>query len=152
VLRPVAIRRGLELRVEAPAAEAVIDARLLTPILVNLAANAIRATAAGGVRLRADAEPGGGTRWTVADSGPGIEPELAARIADACARGEVLPGSAGIGLGLALALANARALHGRLRLAENGRDGVVFILTLPPVQAEPASEAHRRAGVPKRSD
>jgi len=146
LLAPTAARRGLRIDTAVGCARAVIDARLLTPILVNLAANAIHATSAGGVRLRADGEPSGGTRWTVADSGPGIEAGLATRIADACARGEVLPGSAGIGLGLALALANARALGGRLRLAANGATGATFELVLPQVDPEPGSETHRRPG------
>jgi signal transduction histidine kinase len=132
LLRPIASRRGLRLEVEAPNGPAMIDGRLLTPILVNLATNAIRATASGEVRLSVVVHPDHSTRWTVADSGPGIEAGLAERIADACARGEVLPGTAGLGLGLALALANTRALGGRLRLERSGGEGTTFVLAVPP--------------------
>lgn len=143
LLAPTAARRGLALRVEAAPGRAVLDGRLLTPVLVNLAANAIRATASGAVTLSAQHDADG-TRWTVADTGPGIAPDLAARIADACQRGEVLPGTPGIGLGLALALANARALRGRLELARNGADGAAFVLTLPSQQPGHGTGLHRR--------
>lgn len=144
LLAPTAARRGLRIDTAARCARAVIDPRLLTPILVNLAANAIRATASGGVRLLADTATDGGTRWTVADTGPGIEAGLARRIEDACARGEVLPGTAGIGLGLALALTNARALGGRLRLARNGADGAAFELFLPRTEPGLGTGVHHR--------
>ena len=144
LLAPTAARRGLRIDSATTVARAVIDPRLLTPILVNLAANAIRVTASGGVRLLADPAGDGGTRWTVADSGPGIEDALAHRIEDACARGEVLPGTAGIGLGLALALTNARALRGRLRLVRSGGDGAAFELVLPPAEPGLGTGVHRR--------
>ena len=147
LLAPTAARRGLRIETAAAVPRAVIDPRLLTPVLVNLAANAIRATSAGTVLLRVDASEGGGTRWSVIDTGPGIEAGLASRIEDACARGEVLPGTAGLGLGLALALTNTRALGGRLRLAGNGPDGSVFEVSLPHADPGQGTGVYRqRAG------
>jgi signal transduction histidine kinase len=139
ILRPQAERLGVALQVDAPDAVVEADARLLSPILVNLAANGLRAAAAaerGGKRLnlRARVDPNGST-WTIDDNGAGIAPALAERIAAACARGEVLPAEPGMGLGLALALANARALGGKVRLARNGPEGASFELTLPPPSA-----------------
>jgi signal transduction histidine kinase len=128
--RPLAERKGLAISSSAPPSVVPIDARLLTPIIVNLAANALRATSAGTVTLSAAIEGNEGV-WTVVDTGPGIAPELAERITAACARGEVLPGDPGLGLGLALALANARALGGTIALGANGPAGVRFTVRLP---------------------
>lgn len=122
--------RHLTITVVAPDDAACIPVRLLTPVLVNLVANALRATTAGGVTLIARR----GERhweWMVSDTGPGLSPELAERIADCCRRGEVMPGTAGIGLGLTLALAHLRNLHGRLELAANSAQGATFRVTLP---------------------
>jgi two-component system sensor histidine kinase TctE len=128
--RPLAERKGLTISSTAPPSVVPIDARLLTPIIVNLAANALRATASGAVTLSAAIEGNEGV-WTVVDTGPGIPAELAERITAACARGEVLPGDPGLGLGLALALANARALGGTIALSANGPGGARFTVRLP---------------------
>jgi signal transduction histidine kinase len=131
LLRPVAQRRDLRLEASAPPERAPVDARLLTPALINLAANALKAGHVRAVGLAVALAADGSTCWTVADDGSGLEPGLAERVRAACARGEVLPGEPGFGLGLALVLANARALGGRLELARNGPDGATFALHLP---------------------
>lgn len=140
IMRPQAERLGVELVVgTAGATDAVVevDARLLSPVLVNLVANALRASAGRtGARVELEARcDAAASRWTIADNGPGVPEPLAARVAEACARGEVLPAEPGFGLGLALALANARALGGRLTLARNGAAGAAFELTLPRAAA-----------------
>jgi len=132
LLRPQAERRGLHVLVEAPAATLAVDPRLLTPILVNLAANALKATLQGGVTLAVTIDGvSHASEWTVRDSGPGLAGELADRIVDACRRGEVIPGTPGLGLGLALVLANARSLGGGVRLADNSDRGATFVVRLP---------------------
>lgn len=128
--RPMAERKGVAITSDAPATVIPIDARLLTPIVVNLAANALHATITGSVSLSAQLDGNTGI-WTVADTGPGIPRDLAERIAIACTRGEVLPGDPGLGLGLALALANARALGGTVTLTSNSSAGAVFTVRLP---------------------
>lgn len=128
--RPLAERKGLAIASSAPAMVVPIDARLVTPIVVNLAANALHATVAGTVTLSAAVENGEAV-WTVADTGPGIPAELAERLVAACARGEVLPGDPGLGLGLALALANARVLGGRITLDANSPAGVTVTVRVP---------------------
>jgi signal transduction histidine kinase len=131
LLRPQAERRSMTVSVTAPGDPLPIDARLLSPVLINLAANALRAGRPGGtVRLSVDIE-GRDSVWRVADDGPGIEHVLAQRIVDAFRRGEVMPGTPGLGLGLALALANVRALGGRLELSANGPGGVLMTIRLP---------------------
>jgi signal transduction histidine kinase len=137
ILRPQSETLGVALAVEAGEDALAVDARLLSPILVNLASNALRAAApagrdAGGARVTLSAHVADGlSRWRVEDTGHGIAEPLAGRIVQACARGEVLPAEPGIGLGLALSLANARALGGTLRLVRNDGTGACFELTLP---------------------
>ncbi|MBA2482413.1 MAG: HAMP domain-containing histidine kinase, partial [Planctomycetes bacterium] len=142
-LRPKAQRAGVAIAVTAPTTATAIDAPLLSPILVNLAANGIDAAAGragASVTLTASAEDAT-VRWTIADNGPGIAPALAARIAAACTAGEAMPAEPGIGLGLALALANARALGGRIALERNGPDGVSFAVVTPVDAASPLPPA-----------
>jgi signal transduction histidine kinase len=131
LLRPLAERHQRTLTIDATPGKAMLDTRLLTPVLVNLAANALRAAGNGPVKLSALIADGGGTRWIVSDLGPGIASDLAARIRDACERGEVLPGTPGIGLGLAVALANVRALGGTLQLLRTDDQGTSFAVALP---------------------
>lgn len=129
LLRPLAASRGGSVSV-AGTGRATLRPELLTPVLVNLASNALRARRGVCVSIRSSVTANG-TRWLVEDDGPGIEEALAARIADACARGEVLPGSVGLGLGLAVVLANLRALGGRITLDNRPGQGVTFAIELP---------------------
>lgn len=129
LLRPLASQRGGSVTVEATG-RARLRPDLLTPVLVNLAANALRAGRGVQVRLTVRIEATE-THWSVEDTGPGIEPALAQRLADACARGEVLPGTPGLGLGLAIVLANLRALGGRISLDNRPGSGVRFTFVVP---------------------
>lgn len=128
LLAPLALSRGGDLAVEAEG-RSRFRADLLTPVLVNLVSNALRAKRGTQVRLSGRAA-GRGSVWTVEDDSGGIEPGLAGRIADACTRGEVLPGTPGIGLGLAVVLANLRLLGGRLSLDNNPGHGASFSILL----------------------
>lgn len=129
LLRPLAQQRGGAVLASGEGSCQVRPA-LLTPILVNLVSNALRAGRGVTVRLSARGEAGM-CLWTVQDDGPGIEAELAARIADACTRGEVLPGTPGIGLGLSVVLANLRALDGTIVCHNSPGTGVRFELSIP---------------------
>jgi signal transduction histidine kinase len=137
LMRPVAARRGLTLQYQAPHQLLPIDARLLTPILVNLISNAFKAMGSVSVEVRIDR---GDSVWHIADTGPGLPGDLADRVGAACVRGEVLPGEPGMGLGLALSLANARALGGQLRLINQAK-GATFELRVP---AQSVSTTRRR--------
>jgi signal transduction histidine kinase len=129
-LRPLAHQRGLTLTVDAPDRIIRIPGRLLSPVLVNLVANALRATATGGVAIRAEVSAEQ-LVLTITDTGPGLPPALAERLVHACIEGEIPPGAPGFGLGLTLVLANLRTLGGRLELAHNSPEGAVFIVRLP---------------------
>ena len=145
-------RAGVALALDAPPGLPTLDAdgARLVRLLSNLLDNALRHTARGGaVRLSARAE-GGAAVVEVADSGPGLAPDVLPHVFERYYRGEGArtrgPGGAGgTGLGLAIARAVAEAHGGRLE-AENrvGSDaeasGAVFRLTLP---APPAGGAGR---------
>lgn len=151
LMRPQATQAGITIQVEAPPDAVQIDPGLLSPILINLCANAIRAGTTGGmVWLTGRIDPQHGeTHWTVKDNGPGLPEELAARLREAFTRGEVLPGTPGIGMGLTLVLANTRTLGGSLVLLNQSEPGVTILLRLPlpessRQQTPTASERIRR--------
>ncbi|MBI5544122.1 MAG: GAF domain-containing protein, partial [Deltaproteobacteria bacterium] len=83
---PSAVASGvtIDLQAEEPLPKPAVDARMLRQALLNLVMNAVQAMPRGGiVTLRADEERRGGlarARIEVADTGPGIPPELAERV------------------------------------------------------------------------
>ena len=121
------------------AAEPVIvdaDAERLRQIIDNLLRNAIQHTPPGSpVTVTVTSEPGGG-RLTVADQGPGMTAEQAARVFERFYRadGARARASGGTGLGLAIAASLAAAHGGELTLDTQPGRGAAFRLLLP--QAE----------------
>jgi signal transduction histidine kinase len=123
-------RDGVTLRVEAPPdPPARLDPALLRRTLDALLDNAVRHTPAGGtVTLRAE-RASDTLRITVADTGPGIAPELARHLFEPFVTGR----ADGTGLGLAIARELADAQGARLTLAHPGGDGsgAAFLLEVP---------------------
>jgi heavy metal sensor kinase len=132
--RAVAERTGVQLRVEVPAPATVsADPRLLRRVLDNLVDNAIRHSPRhGDVVLRASPS-GDGWDLEVADAGPGVPPELRARLFERFAKSDRARSreSGGAGLGLALSAAIARAHGGWLALRSDDGTGAVFRLHVP---------------------
>lgn len=118
---PVADDKGLELHADIRG-EPVLSGnpQLLSQALANLLDNAIKYTPAGSVTLTVEpAAPGRGPRVTVADTGPGIPPEMREKVLERFVRLDDARASQGNGLGLSLVDAVAR-LHGAtLELAGN---------------------------------
>lgn len=114
-----------------PACSVMTDARKLAQILLNVAGNAVKYTAEGGIRLDV-AIDGESVRFSVRDTGPGIPTEERHRIFEEFVRIEPEPMAAeGSGLGLAIAARYARLLGGTLELTESSSRGSTFTLTLP---------------------
>ena len=138
-------RRGIAIMVEVqPGIVVKTDPELLTLILQNLIGNAVKYSSSGTVTIGCDspapaaATPTRASTWPesgvpcvlwVSDQGPGIAPELCARIFDAFHRGEA-HGQHGIGLGLTIASEAARLLGAELTVESELAHGSTFRLAL----------------------
>ena len=117
---------------------AVLDAQRLRQCLSNLFSNALKHTKTGGVTLSARPGAEGQIEILVADTGPGIAPDLANRIFEPFQRGASdQPGS---GLGLSITRALARSMAGDLVLLPS-EQGARFRLTLSYGREDPAPSA-----------
>jgi signal transduction histidine kinase len=144
---PLADEKGIQLKVEAPAAAPVRGNReLISQALANLVDNAIKYGAPIGARVNGvGAEivvkaAGEGERilLTVADGGRGIPEADRSRAVERFVRLEQSRSQPGSGLGLSLASAVARLHGGELRLEDN-HPGLKTVISLPRVGAVPAT-------------
>jgi len=127
----------------------VADPCLLRQLLDNLLGNALKFTQSGEVVLEAglgavNASAADTLVLVVADSGPGIHPELGKRMFRAYERGPapVRDGAAGCGLGLFICQRIVRALGGTVEWSTPASGGTRFTVTLPGmVPAPPARPA-----------
>jgi two-component system sensor histidine kinase BaeS len=107
-----------------------VDPVRVREVLANLVANALRHTPSGG-RVTVGAalvEGGRAVELRVADTGSGIDPELAAHVFDRFAKA---PDSRGSGLGLAIARGLVEAHGGTIRVDSRPGAGSTFRITLP---------------------
>ncbi|MEU7550803.1 ATP-binding protein [Streptomyces sp. NPDC044571] len=111
-----------------------LDPRRFDVVLANLVGNALRHGGAPVfVTVRSEPRPGGPRLLIdVADSGPGIAPEVLPHIFDRFFKADAArTRSAGSGLGLAITLENVRLHGGTLRAANGPAGGAVFTLDMP---------------------
>jgi PAS domain S-box-containing protein len=133
-VRPLADRKGLRLRLSAPAegVETATDVGKVRQILSNLLSNAVKFTRAGEVALEAEAGEGE-LRVRVRDTGMGIAPGDLARIFDPF--WQVQQGNTreagGTGLGLTISRRLAVLLGGDLTAESTPGEGSTFTLRLP---------------------
>ncbi len=133
LLAPRAQEKGLDLAVGfGPDAPAVIvgDGARVRQILLNLAGNAIKFTARGGVGLRVDVA-GDSVRFSVLDTGPGFDPADAERLFGEFEQSDATPTARGVGLGLAISRRLAAAMDGALSAHGAPGAGATFVFTLP---------------------
>jgi signal transduction histidine kinase len=144
---PLADVKGIQLKVEAPAAAPVHGNReLISQALANLVDNAIKYGAPAGARVNgAEAEivveaVGEGDRilLAVADGGRGIPEADRGRAVERFVRLEQSRSLPGSGLGLSLASAVARLHGGELRLEDN-HPGLRTVIALPRAGAVQAT-------------
>jgi two-component system, OmpR family, sensor kinase len=112
------------------------DEALIRRLLLNLLDNAIKYTPQGGQVTLECKKQSGQYIVSVADTGPGISPDLQPRIFErffradkARSRSETDGGGAGLGLSIARWIAEAH--HGQLELARSDASGTTFTVTLP---------------------
>lgn len=142
LMRPLAERKGLSLVVRI-----ADDARggwrgdptRLSQILLNLLGNAIRFTARGEVGLSIDALAPHGLRFTVRDTGPGLDEEQQRRLFRRFEQAEGARTASrygGSGLGLAISQELAVAMGGGIELRSAPGEGAAFIVRLPLQRAQ----------------
>lgn len=115
------------------------DRQKLTQVLVNLVRNALHAAGAGGtVEVSARARPAGDVVLAVEDDGPGVRPDIKARLFQPFTSAKR---EHGLGLGLYMARLIVASHHGTIDLADTPR-GARFEVTL----AAAAASAVKAAG------
>jgi signal transduction histidine kinase len=137
-VRSVALQRGVEIDLgDVVAAPSRGDADLLGRLLLNLLDNAIKYSPAGGHVAVSMVQAVHGCAISVIDEGPGIPPEMQARVFErffrvdsARSRAET-SATSGAGLGLAIAQRIAEMHSGRVELAESRPGRTEFRVTLP---------------------
>lgn len=140
LLAPRAQAKGLDfaaLVAEDAPGEIVGDAGRIRQILLNLAGNAIKFTASGGVGLRVE-RAAAGLAFRVLDTGPGFDPRRSERLFRDFERAPDATAD-GAGLGLAISRRLASAMGGTLTAASEPGAGATFTLTLPCWGAEASS-------------
>ncbi|MFN3928418.1 MAG: GAF domain-containing protein, partial [Thermoflexus sp.] len=131
--------KSLEVLVDIPEGLPPVwgDELLLARIFQNLLDNAIKFTPAGGeIWIRAALERENGTPWVrvmIADSGPGVPPDMRERIFQPFVTG-MLKGR-GVGLGLAFCKLAVEAHGGRIWVEDRPGGGAAFVFTLPIASA-----------------
>lgn len=129
-LAPLALEKGIELRLAAPARLLSTTSPLLVRALDNLVSNAIKWSPVGG-EVAIEITPGGAfDRIAVVDHGPGVPPADRGKLFTRFARAE--KGAVkGTGLGLAIVKRIAHAHGGRVAIEDTPGGGATFVLELP---------------------
>jgi len=131
-LSPLIAERALDFSLQAEPLTLPAHEWMLRELTRNLLHNAVRHTPPGGPLCITLARVGDQARLTVADGGPGVEPDLAKRLFQPFRSGA---GGSGFGLGLAICHEISQALGGSIELLnrrQNGRiTGLDAIVTLP---------------------
>ena len=138
LFRAQAEEKHLSLRVEDGRREnrpLMTDGLRLNQVLVNIMGNAIKFTEQGGIVVRVEeleADPGAVLRFSVSDTGIGIEEAAAARIFNAFERVETdaASRSGGTGLGLSISSRLVQMMGGTLEVRSEPGGGSEFFFTL----------------------
>jgi signal transduction histidine kinase len=131
-------RDAVELEIACPPGLAAhADRDLLEQALANLAANAVRHTEAGRIRLVARALAAGSVAVEVVDTGSGIAAAERERVFDRFYRGGGR-GPEGFGLGLAIARESAKAIGGQVELESSPEGGTTARLVVRAAEREAA--------------
>jgi two-component system OmpR family sensor kinase len=130
--RPLAAAHDIQVRTDLPdVGQLRADRELLRGLVDNLLDNAVKHTPSGGTISVTAVREGDWWRVEVADTGPGVPPELRATLFERFSRGDPARSrdTGGAGLGLALCAAIAHAHGGTIALADG--PGARFVVRLP---------------------
>jgi NtrC-family two-component system sensor histidine kinase KinB len=132
VIKAQADSKGVELTLEVPAdlPEVTADPHKIVWVLVNLLANAVRYTKAGGHISLQGERVGNQVHLAVTDDGEGIPYDLQPRIFDKFVHGKPSDGG-GSGLGLAICRGIVKAHRGAIWVDSIPGKGSTFTFTLP---------------------
>ncbi len=142
--------KGLSLAVEADldgGCDYALDPARLRQVLLNLLNNAVKFTASGGVRATVALERGADgaerLRFTIADTGIGIAPEVQDRLFQrfSQADGSISRAFGGAGLGLAISKTLVTRMGGEIGIDSALGQGATFWFTVPAVAARAADAA-----------
>jgi signal transduction histidine kinase len=139
IVEPLAVAKGLRLVLRTPEAPIpfLTDAGKLRQIILNLAANAVKFTDEGEVRLELELADGSAL-LRFSDTGIGIAPENAERVFEAFWQVDQTDSrTGGTGLGLAVARQLAELLGGEVTLEARPAGGSLFTVRLPLRSAQP---------------
>jgi len=131
------------------AGEVAGSAAELHSALANLVNNAVRYTPAGGrIQVAWERLDGGGARFSVSDSGPGIAPEHLPRITERFYRVDRSRSrdTGGTGLGLAIVRHVVQRHGATLQVHSTLGEGATFSVDFPPERLRPAAPAAGAAG------
>jgi signal transduction histidine kinase len=129
-LRPLAAAHGLALEVRGCDAVVEADAARVLQVLSNLAGNAVKFTPEGGTVTLACDPADGEARFSVADTGSGIDPEQLPHIFGTFWQARHAD-RRGLGLGLSIARGLVEAHGGRIWVESEPGRGTTFFFTLP---------------------
>ncbi len=137
VFGPVALERGLELRLRSSGEHVMSDPALLEQVIGNLVSNALRATTRGGVLLAARPR-GDMLRLEVWDTGSGIAEQDLERIFDDYVQlnNPERDRRRGLGLGLAITRRSVALLESRIDVASRLEHGSRFGFCQPLWQGD----------------
>ncbi|MEQ1566521.1 MAG: HAMP domain-containing sensor histidine kinase [Myxococcota bacterium] len=129
-VQPMADRVKTTLVFEPADVTLITDRRKVHQIVLNLVANAIRATRGGEVRVRV-VPAGARVVFEVVDTGVGMAPETVGRLFRPFVQGDETGRRGGTGLGLTISRLLARLLGGDVSVESELGKGSTFRLTLP---------------------
>jgi signal transduction histidine kinase/FixJ family two-component response regulator len=140
---PQAGAKGVEIRLGShPSVAVKADPRRLDQVFLNLLANAIKFTPAGGC-VTADVVPvGQAVEVRIADNGIGIDPSFLEHVFERFRQGDnsTARRKGGLGLGLFIARELLEAQSGSIRAESAGLgQGATFIVSLPVVSGRPVA-------------
>ncbi len=127
-VRPVATRQGISVKVEADPSvpPMVIDRTLLRQAVLNLVKNGLESLSQGGVLTVATRRLPGAVEIDVSDTGPGIVPNVAARLFEPFFTTK----PQGTGLGLSIARQIVEEHGGEIRWSNAAGGGATFTIRL----------------------